>query len=662
MSSASGSSAHHGLPVADSDVTLPYESSASGAPPRRRGTSRVKPGTSNRSKSAPRVSVGRKTKASSVGKEAPSALSLPGRSPGGKDKDVLRLQSTVRQMDEAWQTLNVRAAQEMSEQQWRIESARHELEQARLDNAGIAASARSAVGQVRAEAAEGMRNMETEVSRKFTLSEEEISRRHSNELQRVEADHQRRLREAVHEMEREKEQLKQSAEQTHASVMHASSAAQVSSTRVLQEQVRTAEVALAERERVTEAERARERQEWHRNAEVALMERERLTEAERTRERQEWHREKMRHNEEMALLQQQLIQMKSMMESMQLQMVAAAPPPPPPPPASSGTMGTHVQPQRGVSLESLSTGPPPGFALPAHHDYRPGRGGHPGGDGGDGGMPSGIMEIGDESSQESTDPDSSGDGGHGGRGRRRVGGKREAVSISLNPLPTGAAGFRRWRTDALRDIAGAAEKPRKAFRWLAKVTSGTVTDGQLNRPGANFESLDGKMLTALGKVVTAHPFLQRKLHSYYESQSELTSGRVTLRRIIEHYGMDADMNGVYSVSDFMQCSLMGQTEDALERFCEMWIWIETGLVEPVAENIRESLLWTQLKGSALMQAEINRYRLAARGHPDHSYGFLLGALQRHVQLYRQEKNREDFLKGLQNAAGGQQKALIGSWH
>eukprot|EP00971_Amphidinium_carterae_P240870 4781812-Amphidinium_carterae.7 len=58
-----------------------------------------------------------------------------------------------------------------------------------------------------------------------------------------------------------------------------------------------------------------------------------------------------------------------------------------------------------------------------------------------------------------------------------------------------------------------------------------------------------------------------------------------------------------------------------------------------------------------MQAEVNRYRLAPRGHPDHSYKFLLGALQRQVQLYRQDRNREDFLKGLQTAAGGQQKAL-----
>eukprot|EP00971_Amphidinium_carterae_P342060 6481210-Amphidinium_carterae.5 len=87
----------------------------------------------------------------------------------------------------------------------------------------------------------------------------------------------------------------------------------------------------------------------------------------------------------------------------------------------------------------------------------------------------------------------------------------------LSPLPGGAAGFRLWKTDALRDIAGAAERPRKAYRWLAAVTKEEISDAALNRPGWRHESLDGKVLAALTKVVAAHPTLQRKLHAFYES-------------------------------------------------------------------------------------------------------------------------------------------------
>eukprot|EP00971_Amphidinium_carterae_P035992 707403-Amphidinium_carterae.1 len=90
----------------------------------------------------------------------------------------------------------------------------------------------------------------------------------------------------------------------------------------------------------------------------------------------------------------------------------------------------------------------------------------------------------------SDNPDCSDSDGGGGRAQRGIGGKREAATITLNPIPTGAAGIQRWRADALRHIAGAAAKPRKNIRWLASVSDVSISDGRLNRPGAHFESLD----------------------------------------------------------------------------------------------------------------------------------------------------------------------------
>eukprot|EP00971_Amphidinium_carterae_P165158 3274054-Amphidinium_carterae.1 len=100
----------------------------------------------------------------------------------------------------------------MSEQQWRIESARSELEQARLDAAGISASAQSGHS---CEAVEGLRNMEAAVDKRFVLSEEEIAKRHGDGLRRVEAEQQFRLCEALHGMEIEKDQIKHSSELAH---------------------------------------------------------------------------------------------------------------------------------------------------------------------------------------------------------------------------------------------------------------------------------------------------------------------------------------------------------------------------------------------------------------------------------------------------------------
>eukprot|EP00971_Amphidinium_carterae_P325276 6455459-Amphidinium_carterae.1 len=599
MSSVSGSSAALGLPVVDSDVTLPYESSASGEPPRKRESSRVKPGACKRSQSTPRGRVSRRAKTVSVSRDAACAASAASdpRKTGGmnREKDILRLESTMRQMDEAWQDLNLRAAQEVSEQRWSVEATRHELNQAKRDAAGVAASAQSAIGQVRAEAAESLRSVEAAVSRKISMSEEDMAKKHYDEVRRVESEHQLRLHEALRGMEQEKGQLRQSAELekgqlrqsaelVHSNVLQASSVAQESSSRLLHEQKRLAEMALEEQRRMAGVERERAIEEQRRLAGVererALEEQNRAAGVERERERQEWRREVLRRDEETAMLQQQLQQMRSMMESMSLQMASGAPPPPPPvgssvqvqeivPPRPGGQMQLYPH----AMMELAGGAPPPPPPIPSSSPAavaerkpkprsksvqvcdpppgipRPVRKGHspkshwPHGGGGDG---SGDQESEDDRSDGSDSPDSS-DGGQRGRGSRGFGaGKKEAATITLAALPAGAAGFRRWKTDALRDIAGASSRPSKAYKWLLKVMNSEVSDRRLNRPGTQFESLDGKMLTALGKVVSAHSFLQPKLHSYYESQHELTTGRVTLRRIFEHYSTDADMNGVYS--------------------------------------------------------------------------------------------------------------------
>eukprot|EP00971_Amphidinium_carterae_P298245 5926189-Amphidinium_carterae.5 len=124
----------------------------------------------------------------------------------------------------------------------------------------------AAIGLVRAEAAEGLQSMETVVGKKFALSEAVISKRHSEELRRVELEHQVRLNDALRGMENEKNrvelehqqrlgdalrglenaknQLRRSAELVHANVVQASSAAQETSSRIIQEQRAAAESAL----------------------------------------------------------------------------------------------------------------------------------------------------------------------------------------------------------------------------------------------------------------------------------------------------------------------------------------------------------------------------------------------------------------------------------
>eukprot|EP00971_Amphidinium_carterae_P315597 6273106-Amphidinium_carterae.1 len=241
--------------------------------------------------------------------------------------------------------------------------------------------------------------------------------------------------------------------------------------------------------------------------------------------------------------------MKAMMKQMQLQMAARAQSGPSvlsmasgaPPPLDpiGGLAAANVHRSLRRNLYDSSSGPPPGIVQPA----AAGQSRWPG------------------------DGDGDGPGSDRGMGHDEVAeeGEEQRVVITL---------------------------PRRAYKWLLQITDKGVSDRQLNWPGAQFESLDGKIVAAPGKIISAHPFLQRKLHLYYERRKELTSGRLTrvLCRTFEHSSQDSDMNGVHSVNDFMPCRLGSlNSEDALERFCEMWSWIETVLAELVTENIRELL-------------------------------------------------------------------------
>eukprot|EP00971_Amphidinium_carterae_P215416 4275431-Amphidinium_carterae.1 len=548
MSSPSDSPGENGLPVVDSDITLPYESSGSGVPHQsKRETERLKPGGGRRSKSVGRV---RRARTVSVGAEVKQlAASSPSRPPMTRERDVLRLESTVRQMDQAWHELNHRATIEVSEQQRHVALAHQEVEQMKMDAAGLAASTQSALSSLRAEASSSVRNIELAAEQRYVQAEEEAARKHSGALKHIEGEYAQRLSELVSSAEGDRAQLRRSAEAAHLQAMQMTMAR-------------------------------------HEDSGRAWIEQKRLMEAEHNQRVQEWQLELKRRDDEARMMQQRMAGMQAIMEQLQAQLasashnpgraaegmvVAASPPPPPPPNPSDGNMcsmsvaagspppplpnpssvnmcsmsvaaGSPPPPPplpnpSDVNMYCMSTprpkllGPPPGINSRAVH------GGGPGGPHDDGGGEGGF----DDPSSSSDDDD---DYGHR---NRRARGKKEAAVIALSPLPSGAAGFRRWKTDALRDIAGAAERPRKAYRWIAAVTDDGISDAALNKPGWRYESLDGKLLAALTKIVAAHPMLQRKLHAYYEGHhGVLTSGRLTLRKVVEHYNMDASMSGLYS--------------------------------------------------------------------------------------------------------------------
>eukprot|EP00971_Amphidinium_carterae_P181913 3609830-Amphidinium_carterae.1 len=98
----------------------------------------------------------------------------------------------------------------------------------------------------------------------------------------------------------------------------------------------------------------------------------------------------------------------------------------------------------------------------------------------------------------------------------------------------------------------------------------------------------------------------------------------------------------------------------MEAFFSTWRWIEGGLRDSVSSEIKASLLWSQIREYAPLQAELIPYKLSGPGEACHTYEYLLKVIGRHTERTQQERCREQMIAGIQVLGGGQTKAYAAS--
>eukprot|EP00971_Amphidinium_carterae_P350073 6491365-Amphidinium_carterae.2 len=347
-------------------------------------------------------------------------------------------------------------------------------------------------------------------------------------------------------------------------------------------------------------------------------------------------------------------QMGMLNQTMQSAINSAAPPPPPPP-------------------------PPPGFMAMQTDDGKK-EGGWRGRRMSAGGT---LRMVGMKDDGGGGDPESSGAGSHSGawKGRRarrsgngdddepssddgyeeaEQGGhqvrvkRKEANLITLPGLPPPSQ-YRGWRINVLREIAAAACRPRKAFVWAERCDNSSVQDEELYTTGVMNETLDAKLASALTKILPSNADLNRRVQTRILADArggKFTTGRMMLRLVMAHYQTCRDHASLYSINDLLQIRVPSQSSEGLSTFLTNWLWIEQGLQEDIGDELKESLLWNQLKDCTVIATEVLPYRLSDRGDRHHTYEALLRVLVRHVERHRQEKVRSQMLLGMQHAGGG----------
>eukprot|EP00971_Amphidinium_carterae_P336950 6473550-Amphidinium_carterae.1 len=229
--------------------------------------------------------------------------------------------------------------------------------------------------------------------------------------------------------------------------------------------------------------------------------------------------------------------------------------------------------------------------------------------------------------------------------------RSEAASITIAAIPPPSQ-FRSWRLNTLREIAAAALTPDKCYAWVLRAES----SDDLNET-APFTSIDGKIISALNKVLSGE--LLRQVQIVIETDSRagrFTSGRSMLRCVLKHFATSSEHGQLYDLSDLLQVRLAGSTPQALESFVTSWSWVEQGLRLDVADDLKASLLWEQLKEYAPLQPELLPYRISAPGDSVHSYSYLRKVMCKHTERTRQERTRAQVVAGLASMGGGQNRA------
>eukprot|EP00971_Amphidinium_carterae_P313941 6239549-Amphidinium_carterae.1 len=339
-------------------------------------------------------------------------------------------------------------------------------------------------------------------------------------------------------------------------------------------------------------------------------------------------------------------------------MATGAAPPPPPPPGGGNVCAGAQQPlgTPGWRARRMSAGGTLRVVGVAG-----------GGDGGEP-SPSGDGSMSDAWKSKRERRTGRGDGGYSsddgyedaedGEGMIRVK-RKEANVIALPALPPPSQ-YRGWRINVLREIAAAACRPKQAFTWAEKCDNPSVPDSELFVTGAQHETLDAKIASALARILPANADLNRRVQTKIladAKEGKFTTGRLILRQVMAHYQTCRDHASLYSVNDLLQIRVPSQTSEGLSSFLTNWLWIEQGLQEEIGDALKESLLWAQLKDCGAIATEVLPYRLSDRGDVHHSYEALLRVLVRHVERYRQEKVRSQMLLGMQQAGGGPVPAM-----
>ena len=221
---------------------------------------------------------------------------------------------------------------------------------------------------------------------------------------------------------------------------------------------------------------------------------------------------------------------------------------------------------------------------------------------------------------------------------------KEADHIKVPPFPYPES-YRDWKIKVRDAVRAASKTPDKAFVWINKVwKEGTVTADLVDPEG--FTTLDAKLLSALSNICSGE--FARKVNTFKEKESAAdrpVRGRQVLLMMDEFFSTNIKHGATYSLKDLFAVKLKGEN---LRTFISNWDTVNAGITHPPDPSVLETLFYEQVKNVRAIQHDIEIYNRAEEGTDNHSYKYLVDAVQRYLRRERLESNRDR----IHNSLGG----------
>ncbi len=239
--------------------------------------------------------------------------------------------------------------------------------------------------------------------------------------------------------------------------------------------------------------------------------------------------------------------------------------------------------------------------------------------------------------------------------------RKEAEKVVVPDYPS-IAGVRGWMATLMHNVAAASahDDPARVVTWMKQVTAPRARLEDFDVCESEFQSLDGKLMTAMKTMLDrssakAKPIVHRVEREMQNAihRNALIRGRHIVFLLIDSF-RSFDNSDVYYGYDHLMTLTMAGTD--LESFVHSWEHIVDNIQggTPPGASLREPF-YRKIKGCAALEYDIREYERMPEGHANKTYEWLYARVQLVLRNKRMTSNLEERDQAIREAANPRNK-------